>query len=130
MMASCASDPEFDVQMTGGWVRAMLPNSSATSAYGIFYNQGTAAFEIAAISSDSFAHVSLHETLIQDGVSRMESRPSWILQPGDRLELQPGGLHLMFMKPTREISVGSEITLVLADKSGKTFEFLLPVEAR
>jgi copper(I)-binding protein len=130
MMPCCAREPLADLQLTGGWVRAPLPNSSATSAYGKFYNQGTAAFEIVAISSDSFARVSLHETRIQQGVSRMESHSTWILQPGDDLELRPGGLHLMLMQPTREIKVGSEITLILADRSGKTFEFRLPVEAR
>ena len=36
----------------------------------------------------------------------------------------------MLMQPTREIRVGSEIALILEDKAGKTFEFVLPVEAR
>lgn len=130
MVASCASDTEPDLQLTGGWVRAMLPNSTATAAYGNFNHQGTAAIEIVAIRSDSFSEVSLHETRIQQGVSRMESHSSWILQPGDDLQLRPGGLHLMLMQPTREIRVGSEIALILEDKAGKTFEFVLPVEAR
>jgi len=130
MMASCATERESDLHMTGGWVRAMLPNSTATAAYGKFNNQGPAPIEIVAISSDSFSRVSLHETRIEQGVSRMESHSSWILQPGDDLELRPGGLHLMLMQPTREIPVGSEVSLIVSDKSGKTFRFLLPVEAR
>lgn len=130
MMTSCAIEPESELQMAGGWVRAILPSATATSAYGKFNNQGTVAIEIVAISSDSFSRVSLHETRIQQGISRMESHSDWILQPGDELELRPGGLHLMLMQPTREIRVGSEITLTLADKSGKTFQFVLPVEER
>lgn len=108
----------------------MLPKSTATSAYGKFHNQGPVPIEIVAVTSDSFSHVSLHETRIEQGVSRMESHSTWVLQPGDDIELRPGGFHLMLMQPTREIQVGSEITLVLADKSGKSFEFVLPVEAR
>lgn len=130
MIASCDSDPESDLQMTGGWVRAMIPNSTATAAYGKVNNHGTAAIEIVAFSSDSFSHVSLHETVIEQGVSRMESHSSWTLEPGDSLELRPGGMHLMLMKPTREIRVGSKIPLVLTDTSGNTFEFLLSVEVR
>ena len=108
----------------------MLPNSSATSAYGNFINQGTETIEIVGIGSDGFSEVSLHETRIQNGVSRMEPHARWTFAPGDSTELKPGGMHLMLMKPTREILVGSEITLILEDKSGRKFKFLLPVEAR
>lgn len=130
MTACCASKSESELQVTEAWVRAMLPSSNVTSAYGKFSNQGAVSIEIVAITSDSFSRVSLHETRIQQGVSRMESHSSWILQPGNDLVLQPGGLHLMLMQPTRDIQVGSEITLIVTEKSGKTFEFLLRVEAR
>jgi hypothetical protein len=36
----------------------------------------------------------------------------------------------MLMEPTHEIDVGSEVSLILKDKTGKTFEFMVPVETR
>ena len=129
MMACSATEHEFDLQMTEGQVRAMLPGSTVTAAYGRFTNHGTEAIEIVAFSSDSFSQVGLHETRIVQGVSRMESRPSWTLQPGEELELKPGAMHLMLMEPTGEIGVGSKVRLIVKVKTGKTFEFLLPVNA-
>ena len=130
VMACSAAEPDTHLKMTEGRVRAMLPGSTVTAAYGRITNLGTEPIEIVGFSSDSFAEVGLHETRVRQGVSRMDSHPSWTLQPGDELELKPGGMHLMLMEPKVEIIVGSTVSLSLKDNSGKTFEFKLPVEAR
>ena len=129
-MACDAPESRSPLTLTEGWVRAMPPGSAVMSAYGTFSNQGTESLKIVSASSDSFSSVGFHETRVEADVSRMERQSGWTLEPGKVLELRPGGKHLMLMQPTRELAVGSEITLILVDDAGTNFEFRLRVEAR
>ena len=56
---------------------------------------------IVGASSPAFGEVSLHETRIVDGVSRMRALPELRIAPGDSAVLKPGGMHLMLMQPQR-----------------------------
>lgn len=113
-----------------GWVRAMPPGMKMTAAYGIINNQGSDSVEIVSFSSDSFATVSLHRSLIVNGVTKMEPLPLLKLDGGAVTVLKPGGLHLMLENPIGEISPGHRIGLTLKTASGETFQFSIPVEAR
>jgi hypothetical protein len=101
-----------------------------TAAYGRFINSGADTIEIASFESDSFASVSLHQTMIEDGTSRMKELKHWSIEPGTAAVLEPGGLHLMLMQPKREIVVGSTVELTLISTSGHGYHFTLRVEAR
>jgi len=101
-----------------------------TVAYGRFINSGADTIEIASFESDSFASVSLHQTTIDDGMSRMQELKKWSIEPGATAVLEPGGLHLMLMQATREIVVGSTVQLTLISTSGQSYHFTLKVEAR
>lgn len=101
-----------------------------TAAYGIFTNKGKQAIEISAFRSDSYADASLHITVVEAGISRMKRVPVKPLEPATSLVLEPGGYHLMLIKPNREIPPGDRIGLTLIATSGEEFEFSLPVEAR
>ena len=100
-----------------------------TAAYGRFVNSGADTIEIASFESDSFGSVSLHQTMIEDGTSRMKELKHWSIGPGAAAVLEPGGLHLMLMQPKREIVVGSTVELTLISTSGQGYHFLLKVEA-
>jgi len=108
----------------------MPPGAGMTAAYGRFINSGADAIEIATFECDSFASVSLHQTVMEDGTSRMKELKTWSIKPGAAAVLEPGGLHLMLMQPTREIVVGSTVELALISTSGQDYHFTLKVEAR
>ena len=108
----------------------MPPGMNMTAAYGRFVNSGAGAIEIVTFESDSFASVSLHQTTTEEGTSRMKPVQAWSIEPGATAVLEPGGLHLMLMQPTREIAVGSTVELSLTSASGQSYHFMLKVEAR
>jgi len=130
MLACSGNATNAHLSLNNGWVRGMPPGTNMTAAYGRFVNSDAKTIEIASFESDSFASVGLHQTTIEDGTSRMQELKNWSIDPGAAVVLEPGGLHLMLMQPTREIVVGSTVELSLISTSGQDYHFTLKVEAR
>lgn len=131
LLAGCEPDPTAPIlSLEDGWVRAVPPGMKMTAAYGRFTNHGMDTIEIISFSSDSFTDVGLHQTTMENGVSKMEQVSDWSLSPGTRTVLKPGGLHLMLMDPTREIRPGDSIGLTLIAANGEQYRFSLPVETQ
>jgi copper(I)-binding protein len=131
LLTACKPAPPVpELSFDGGWVRAAPPGSRMTAAYGVLSNHGKKSIAITSFGSDSFADVSLHVTIAEGGVSRMEHLPALMLAPGDSSVLQPGGMHLMLMSPGREIHPGDQVSLTLVAADGERYRFYLPVENR
>lgn len=99
------------------WVRAAPPGASMLAGYATLKNTGDAPLSILTAQSDAFRMTSLHETVIQEGVSKMRELHRLSIEPGATVELAPGGKHLMLMQPRHDIAVGEkvEIIFLLAD---------------
>lgn len=130
LFACGQAHPEPTLRLADGWVRAAPPGSGMTAAYGKFTNAGSRAIRISGLHSDSYKDVSLHRTMIEHGISRMQPMPDWQLDAGTTIVLEPGGYHLMLMQPLREIHPGDHVSLVLTTTGGEKFEFSLPVGTR
>ncbi|WMJ68314.1 copper chaperone PCu(A)C [Stenotrophomonas sp. 24(2023)] len=118
--AASASAAEVGcVTVEQGWVR--LPPSAGmpmTAGYGLIHNGCAKAVAITGARSARFADVSLHETTIVDGVSRMRAVERLPLAPGARAELKPGGLHLMLMEGKGALKEGEAVPLQLQLEGG------------
>lgn len=121
---------EAGLEFNGAWVRAMPPGMTMTAGFGTLRNPGQRAIEITSFSSDEFGDVSLHRTEMTGGMSRMRAVHSLRLEPGESLELAPGGYHLMLMMPAETVSPGQEVSVEMGAADGRTYRFLLPVERR
>ena len=63
--------------------------------------------------------VELHETIMTDGVMKMQKLAAGIHIPaGETVELKPGGFHVMIMNIKRSLTPGDEVTLNLQFESG------------
>ena len=98
LMASCGAG-EPDLSWEQAWIRPMPPGAGMTAAYGILRNPGRESLAITGFSSKQFADISLHETRVENGVSRMTAIPELRLAPGETLHMKPAGAHLMLMDP-------------------------------
>ena len=105
--------PPMDMPMLAGFARIENPCATPVTIVGV--------------RSPSFADVSLHETRVVDGVSRMRPAGKLVVPPGGALRFEPGGLHLMLMKPLRPLAEGDQasVRLVLAD--GRRLFAVFPV---
>ncbi|MGH8515972.1 MAG: copper chaperone PCu(A)C [Panacagrimonas sp.] len=81
--------------------RIVLPPPRAPMAAGYFelHNPGKTALVLEALESTAFESVEMHETVEQDGMSRMRPLANATVAPGETLRFEPGGMHLMLMGP-------------------------------
>lgn len=113
------------------WVRAAPPGAGTLAAYLVLRNPCPDAVTVTDVESLDFGMPMIHRTEDVDGVSRMREAGELLLAPGDELRFQPGGLHLMMMRPLRELKEGdvARIRLVLADGRRVFAEFPVRREA-
>ncbi len=99
------------------WVRAAPPGASSLAGYLVLHNGCTTAVEVVGVESRDFGMPMIHRTEQVDGVSRMRPAGRLVVAAGAELRFEPGGLHLMLMKPLRPLAEGdrARLRLVLAD---------------
>jgi len=95
-----------------------LPGVAMMAGYLTLTNAGTATIELRGASSDAFDRIEIHRTIVEDGQARMEPVDAIAIDPGERLRLEPGGLHLMMFRPQRVPQVGDTMSIVLHTDSG------------
>ena len=117
------------MRMVGGWVRMPPVAMPMMAGFGRIENACGEAVAVVRVRSDAFADVSLHETRIVDGVSRMRAVPRLAVPAGGSVELKPGGLHLMLMQPKDSLKPGDSVEVVLELEGGQTSAVELEVRA-
>ncbi|MEM9058799.1 MAG: copper chaperone PCu(A)C, partial [Pseudomonadota bacterium] len=113
-----------DVQIDDPWLRAAPPGAGMTAGYLTLRNDSGAPLTLVGASSDGHGEVSLHETRVDNGTSRMLGLDTVALPPGASVPFEPGGKHLMLMSPARDFAVGDTVRLTLhfADRDDLTVE--------
>jgi copper(I)-binding protein len=103
--------------VSNAWIPQAPPGVEMLAGYLTLKNSGDAAVSILAAQSSRFLTVTVHQTVIEDGVSRMRELNHLEIAPGEEVKFAPGGLHLMLMQPRREVLPGEriEITFLLSD---------------
>ena len=107
------------VTVSEAWVRALPPSQANTAAYLVIANPGQAPVRVVGASSDIAARVEFHTTREVDGYQRMVQLQQLELAPGQRLELAPGGTHLMLLELQRMPVAGEQVSLCLQLASGE-----------
>ena len=112
--AACA--PQF----VDGWVRLAPTPRPMAAGYGKLVNACASPVAIVAVRSEDYAGVSLHQTSEVEGVSRMREVDSLPIAPGQSLQMQPGGLHLMLMQGKRALGEGDTVRIEFELADGST----------
>lgn len=115
-MPACAR--ECAPQLHDGWIRLTPVKMPMMAGFGRIENRCPTPAIIVGASSPAFGDVSLHQTQIVDGVSRMRELPELPIAPGDTALLKPGGMHLMLMQPKVPLKEGSRAVVEFALKGG------------
>ncbi len=126
--AASAAEPAC-VVLEQGWVRLPPPSVQMPMAagYGVIHNRCTQAVTVVAAGSKAFGDVSLHETTVVNGVSRMREVQRLPIAAGASVELKPGGLHLMLMQPAVKLAEGRDVPLQLSLEDGRKVDGMLRV---
>lgn len=115
-LPACARD--CAPQLREGWIRLLPVDMPMLAGFGRIENPCGTPVTIVGVSSPSFGDVSLHETRVVDGVSRMRAVPELRIAPEGAAVLKPGGLHLMLMAPEAKLKAGSRVAVEFRLKDG------------
>ena len=121
-LASAATPVPADTCLVvqDGWIRMPPgPRPMMLAGFGRIINGCATAQAVVAVRSPRFGDVSLHETQVVDGVSRMREVERLPVAPGGEAMLAPGGLHLMLTQPVAVLAEGERVPLVLVLADGR-----------
>jgi copper(I)-binding protein len=111
------------------WIRNAPPGASMMAGYATRKNEGDAPIKVLTVQSDAFRQSSIHETVVERGVSRMRELPRVDLAEGATIEMKPGGAHLMLSEPRHPILVGDKVHMVFLLADGTRVETYFDVLA-
>ena len=102
-------------------------NGESSAVYMQIDNSGASAVAIAAANTAAAHQVEFHRTVVDDDIARMEKVETLVIPAGERLELRPGGLHIMLRQLKIDLKPGSSIGLHLELASGEMIQLSIPV---
>lgn len=127
--ATPAQAQTANVTVDHAWARASVAGQSGSGAYMTLTAREPLALVGASTPAAGVAEV--HEMKMEGDVMRMRPAGSIALQPGQPLELKPGGYHLMLMDLKAPLKPGTQIPLTLrfrdAHGAEKTLALSVPV---
>lgn len=126
--SAVAAEPAC-VSLREGWVRLPPGAMPMAAGYGQIRNDCGKAVAVVAAGSKAFGDVSLHETTLVDGVSRMRAVERLPIAAGTTVTLKPGGLHLMLMQPEVALKEGAQLPLRLSLEDGRKVDGTLQVRS-
>ena len=117
--------------ITEAWVRGTVAQQKATGMFAqITHPKGA---KLVGASSPVAGVVEIHEMAMDGDVMRMRAIPLLDLPAGKRVELRPGGHHLMLMDLKQQMKPGDSVPITLvfegADKKRETVEVKAAVKA-
>ena len=83
-------------------VKRPMPGMQMTAGYLTFTNNSTQAITLTHVASPQFGAVEMHESVVEDGMARMYPLGDLTILAGTSVEFEPGGKHLMLMRPVDE----------------------------
>lgn len=112
------------------WIREAPPGAMMHAGYAVLRNDGDVAIDVSAVQSKGFGDVSIHETVLVNGISKMHELKGLQIASASSVTLMPGGKHLMLMDATAPVVLGLsiEITLILGDGKKVTAPFMVRTE--
>ena len=121
LVAALAAFPaSAQVTVENAWARATPPGAKLGAGYLLIRNGGSAADRLLAASTPAAERVELHTTVREGDVARMRQVKAYDVPALGRLELKPGGSHLMLVNLKAPLKEGQKIPAVLKfEKAGE-----------
>ncbi len=118
-----AASEEAGVSVRDAWVRETPPGMTMMAGYMELRNNTLRPQVLVAARSDGFESVTIHRTIVRDGIASMMHAPQIEFAANASLIFAPGSYHLMLMNPTRTLRAGDRVVINLEFRGG----LVLPV---
>ena len=122
LFAGGCSEPGAPLVASDVVIKKPMPGMKMSAGYLTLTNNGDNPLVITRVTSPQFGAVEMHESIVEDGVSRMVQIDDLNIPPAAEVTFEPGGKHLMLMRP-----VGALDVVALSFHSGDTIVLAIEV---
>jgi len=107
------------ITATDAWVRGTVPAQKTTGAFLTLESSEDA--KLVAVSTPAAKSAEIHESQQTQGMMQMHAVEAVPLPAGKRVELKPGGFHVMLVDLAKPLGEGDSVplTLTIESKDGK-----------
>jgi len=96
------------LEIDGAWIAEAPPVSKVMAAYMEIENETQQDRQATSMQCKEFERAEFHRTVEKDGMARMEHQHVLNIKAGSKLELKPGGYHIMLFNPARHLKAGDQ----------------------
>lgn len=114
------------------WMR-QTPGGDTAAVYLTLQNAGVKPIIVIGVQTPYASSAMLHSSSLEKGQSRMRSRETLVIAPGQTVAFSPGGTHVMLSGFKRKVGVGQEVPLIFLLADGgqvKTAVVVRPVNSQ
>lgn len=117
------------VLVESAWARPTAPSAKVGGAFMTLLG-GKDADRLLSGSSPAAAVVELHTHVMESGVAKMRQIPAIDVPAGGKVELKPGGLHIMLINLKAPLKAGETLPLKLRFEKAGEVDVAVPVAAQ
>jgi copper(I)-binding protein len=112
-LTACTAEPTPELDTYNCWTRPAVMGVGTAAVYFTIVNNGGASDVLTDVSSDAAESARLHETQIEMGIMSMIPISHIKIPAKGRIELQPGGFHVMLVGLKQDLSPGETVSVML-----------------
>jgi copper(I)-binding protein len=130
VLVTCTLDVEAAVTATDAWVRGTVPAQKTTGAFVTLQSSEDA--KVISVATPAAKTAEIHQSAADHGTMRMKAVDSVALPAGKRIELKPGGYHVMLVGLAKPLEAGDVVplTFTIEDRNGKRTTLEVKAEVR
>jgi len=115
LLSACGQNGDPDIQLGNAWARPTRGEAPG-SVYVAINNKGSADDRLIGAFTDHAAMAMVHQSELVDGVAQMRVAGEINIPAGKRIEMVPGGTHIMLEGLRAPLQTGDSFDLVLKFK--------------
>ena len=104
-----------------------VPGSGPLAGYFDLHNGTGEDVRLTNVSAPDFGKITLHRTVIEKGVSRMQHVEGLAIESGSTVRFEPGGLHLMLIDRQRTLSISDQVLMSFSFEEHPDVQISFPI---
>ncbi|WP_457626903.1 copper chaperone PCu(A)C [Persephonella sp.] len=118
------------IRIVDPWVRAVPPNMKNSALFMTIVNDGDEDDELIGVETDIARMAQIHKTVNENGVMKMVHVDKIEIHGHTKVELKPGGYHIMLMGLKRPLKEGGMLKFTLIFKNSGRIQIEAPVKRK
>lgn len=118
LVSTSWASSQHSIEAHDPWVREAPPGATMLAAYLQLHNHGDKMRTLVSLESPAFEHIEVHRSMEKEGMMTMTKLSQVMIAAHGKVAFEPGGLHIMLIKPVAPLKAGNSVDITLRFKDG------------